>query len=297
MSKTARPVVVGIDDSPASRGALWWAVWEAQMRHSPLLIVHAVSMSEPDVERAGAVAEDALIHARSLAPELAVDAVVDDRSAGRALCLRSSAASLVVVASRGLGGFRGLLLGSVSAYVATHADCPVLVVHNGQDWADPDLIQPSSLPVVVGVGPSGGSSDALEFTFSEARFRGVHVLAVRAWTPPPAPWRSDVRPLVADVAEIETSERLQLADALRVWRRKYPDVSVRQRVIPTGVAAALVDAANEAQLVVVGARAGWAPGLRLGSVNQQVLQHAVCPVAVVHVPGAGTEPVSTEVPR
>jgi nucleotide-binding universal stress UspA family protein len=289
MSGEAKPVVVGVDESPASRGALWWAVQEARMRRTRLLIAHSASVNEATVEHARAVADDALTFARNLAPDLSVDAVVDDPAAGRALYRLSRDAELVVVASRGLGGCAGLLLGSVSAYVATHAECPVLVVHRGERWAGPEATEATTLPVVVGVGPYGRGpatfEPLLDFAFAEARGRGVDLLALRAWNPPPPPWRSDVRPLVSDVAELETSEQFDLMEAVKPYRHKYPDVTVRQRVMPVGAAAALVDAATQAQLVVLGTRHGRAAGLRLGSVSQQVLHHAPSPVALVPVSG------------
>jgi nucleotide-binding universal stress UspA family protein len=285
MSDEAKPVVVGVDESLASRGALWWAVREARMRHSRLLVVHSMTVADAAAERAQAVAEEAFALARALAPDLSVDMVVDDQPAGRALCRLSRDATLVVVASRGLGGFTGLLLGSVSAHVATHAESPVLVVHGGERWAGPEELDGSTLPVVAGIGPYGRSASALEplldFAFAEAHLRGVELLALRAWNPPLPPWRSDARPLVADVAGLETSERIDLTDAVRPYRHKYPDVTVRQRVAPVGAAAALIDAAAHAQLVVVGAHHGRAAGLRLGSVSQQVLHHAPSPVALV----------------
>jgi nucleotide-binding universal stress UspA family protein len=286
MSGEAKPVVVGVDESPASRGSLRWAVREARMRHTRLLVVHALSAADSTVERAEGVADEALSSARALAPEVSMDALVDDeRVAGRALCRLSRDATLIVVGSRGLGGFSGLLLGSVSSYAATHAECPVLVVHGGERWAGPEAGDRSALPVLVGIGPYGRPAAAweplLDFAFAEAHMRGVELLALRAWNPPPPPWRSDVRPLVADVAELETSERLDLTEATLPYRHKVPDVTVRQRVTPVGAAAALVDAAAHAQLVVVGSRHGRAAGLRLGSVSQQVLHHAPSPVAIV----------------
>jgi nucleotide-binding universal stress UspA family protein len=278
-----RPVVVGVDESPASDGAVWWAVREAQMRGTGLLVVHSASEAHP--ERAEEVTGDALRRVRGLAPGLPVDCVIDDRAAGPALCRASTDAALVVVASRGRGGFVGLLLGSVSSYVATHAGCPVLVVHHGERWAGPEAPDRSALPVVVGVGPYGATAPAMEpvldFAFTEARLRCAPLVALRAWRPPSPPWHSDVRPLVADVAELETSERVDLTEALKPWRHSHPDVAVRQRLVPVGAAAALVDAGSEAQLVVVGAHRAPAAGLRLGSVSQQVLHHAPCPVVVV----------------
>lgn len=285
MTEGAKPVVVGVDESPASRGALWWAVREARMRRTRLLVAHAMTVADAAAERARAVADESFALARALAPDLSVDVVIDDRPADRALCLLSPDATLVVVASRGLGGFTGLLLGSVSASVATHAECPVLVVHGGERWAGPEEMVRSTLPVVAGIGPYGRPAPALksllDFAFAEAHLRGVDLMALRAWNPPLPPWRSDVRPLVSDVAELETSERVDLTDAVLPYREKYPDVTVRQRVMPVGAAAALVDAAAHAQLVVVGAHRGRAAGLRLGSVSQQVLHHAPSPVALV----------------
>lgn len=286
MSSDDKPVVVGVDASPASSGALWWAVQEARLRGSRLLVAHSASEGHP--ERAAEIADDAVRLVRGLAPDLPVDAVVDDRAAGPALCRMSTDASLVVVASRGLGGFTGLLLGSVSAYVATHAECPVLVVHRGERWAAPDAPDRSALPVIVGAGPYGTATHVMEpvldFAFAEARLRKTALVALRSWRPPPPPWRSDVRPLVADVAELETSERRDLAETLKPWRHSHPDVLVRQRLSPVGAAAALVDAGLEAQLVVVGAHRVRGAGLRLGSVSQQVLHHAPCPVAVIRPP-------------
>lgn len=285
MSDATKQVVAGVDKSPASRGALWWAVHEARLRRCELTIVHAPSTTEPWPEQARAVVDDAVEYARHVAAGVPVTGVVGDEAAGRELCRRSRAAALVVVASRGLGGFTGLLLGSVSGYVATHAHCPVLVVHNGQNWAGPDQADISRRPVTVGIGPyrerDATHYEVVEFAFTEAAQRGVHLVAVRAWHPPAPPWRSDVRPMVADVAELETAERLDLTEALLPWRDKFPDVPVRQRVLPTGAAAALVNAAAEAQLVVVGAHHRAAEGLWLGSVCQQVLHHAPSPVAVV----------------
>jgi nucleotide-binding universal stress UspA family protein len=284
MPSPVKPVVVGVDESAASAGAVWWAVREAGWRGTGLLVVHAVAGAHAD--RAAQVAEDALHLARGLGPGLTIDAVVDDGAPGPALCRASAGAALVVVASRGLGGFAGLLLGSVSAHVANHAECPVLVVHRGERWAGPEAPDRSALPVVVGAGPYGTPASVLEpvldFAFTEAHQRGAPLVALRAWSPPAPPWRSDVRPLVTDVAELETSERSDLADVLRPVTHGHPDVAVRRRLLPVGAAAALVDAGLEAQLVVVGARRVRAAGLRLGSVSQQVLHHTPCPVAIVH---------------
>lgn len=180
MSAVSKPVVVGVDESVASRGALWWAVREARWREARLLVLHSASGAQPD--HAAEVADDALKLAHGLDPGVPVDAVVDDRAAGPALCRASTGAALVVVASRGLGGFAGLLLGSVSGHVAGHAECPVLVVHNGERWASPEAPDRSMLPVVVGAGSYGTPAPVLEpvldLAFTEARQRCVPLVAL-----------------------------------------------------------------------------------------------------------------------
>lgn len=282
MSDTA-PVVVGVDGSPAGRGVLWWAVHEALLRNRALTVVTCPTAATHRPEEAAEIVDEALHYARNFAPALDITAVVGDHAAGRELSERSSGAELVVVGSRGLGGFAGLLLGSVSGYVASHAACPVLIVHDGQRWAGPDIPAPSTAPVAVGVGtdrdPAGGHDATLAAAWEEAALRGVDVLAVRAWQPPHPPWRSDVRPLTADVAELEAAERNDLADVVEPWRQKYPIIAVRQRLTADSAAGAIVEATAHAQLVVVGT--GRHRGFVLGSVAHQVLLHAACPVLVI----------------
>ena len=135
-------IVVGIDGSEGARRALRWALEEAVLRHAQVEVVHAWHLpyvsGDPFVATAfdPALYEDA---ARTL-----LDNAVDREdisglvappertlvcgSAAPALLDAGKAADLVVVGSRGLGGFTGLLLGSVSHQVAHHAECPVVVV-------------------------------------------------------------------------------------------------------------------------------------------------------------------------
>lgn len=278
----ANPVVVGIDESAASRGALWWAVQEAMLRRRGLLVVHALSPHGPYREQSQRVVTDAVGYARHLAPGLAVEATVGDEPAGRQLCAESRYATLLVVASRGLGGFKGLLIGSVSEHVAARADCPVLVVHHGRNWARPVNANASRLPVVVGVDGGSRHEDTLAFAFEEASMRSVELHAVRGWCYPSTPRTGDPpRPPLSDVAGLETAEGQILGDTVAPWRQKYPSVVVRERLVPLAAAAALVDAGRHAQLVVVGARDGRGRGPHRTATTGQVLHHAPCPVVVV----------------
>ena len=140
-------IVVGIDGSGNSQHALDWAVKEAAVRHAPLtvLAVHQVAANQwtgnplvypedaPEQEKARQAAEEAVNKAVSEAGD-AKPASVTVRAvsglAARELIDASRDADLVVVASRGAGGFASLLLGSVSSQVVQHAASPVVVVKN-----------------------------------------------------------------------------------------------------------------------------------------------------------------------
>jgi nucleotide-binding universal stress UspA family protein len=134
-------IVVGVDGSEASVRALRWALEEARARHATLDVVHAwhlppaggypylagyanLKVFEEDAHRvlAGVLERAGLEGAPGVEPIVVQDA------AGRVLVDAAKGADLLVVGSRGRGGFTGLLLGSVSQYVAAHAPCPVAII-------------------------------------------------------------------------------------------------------------------------------------------------------------------------
>jgi nucleotide-binding universal stress UspA family protein len=136
----SEPVVVGVDGSSSGEHALRWAIDEADRRHAPLVVVHAYDVQGPAGLYAGAVFdEEVLARIGRTTLDEAIAAVGDPAPAdveqrclpGRAskvLIDAGKGAALLVVGSRGLGGFDRLLLGSVSSQVAHHAPCPVVIV-------------------------------------------------------------------------------------------------------------------------------------------------------------------------
>jgi nucleotide-binding universal stress UspA family protein len=136
-------IVVGIDGSEHSRQVLGWAMREAALRQAPLtvLTVHEVAgnqwtgtpmvtaADQPYEEKARAAAQELVAEAAkgTGAPGSVIVRAVSGMPA-RELIAASEDADLVVVGSRGGGGFAGLLMGSVSAQVAHHASCPVVVI-------------------------------------------------------------------------------------------------------------------------------------------------------------------------
>lgn len=139
-------IVVGTDGSTGSRGALRWAVREAELRGAELLVVHGWQVpAVPEAymvpsleyeEAATTILAEAVQTAREMAaiPEsLSIRSSVVNLRAEEALIDASEHAQLLVVGSRGHGAFAGLLLGSVSLHCASHAACPVVIVRPQAD--------------------------------------------------------------------------------------------------------------------------------------------------------------------
>lgn len=261
-------VVVGVDGSSSSLAAVAEAATEAQRRRAELRVVHAFSwpvrpMYTPlDPSPLNRLVHEAAQHARSVAPGVEVSEVVATGDAVAVLEAESRAADLVVVGSRGMGGFIGMLLGSTAVSLAAHGRCPVMVVREEPAGAG---------PIVLGVDGSPAGEKAVDFAFAEAALRGTEIAAVHAWLPDYAPL--GVSP--------ESAERL-LAQALAGRTEAYPDVTVRHEVVGGETREVLIEASGTAQLLVVGARGrGGFAGMLLGSVSQALLHHGRCPVTVV----------------
>jgi nucleotide-binding universal stress UspA family protein len=259
----------------------------AAERHRPLRIVHAFVWPMLHVplgpapgapEDAGHDAErivaHAISHARATGPAgMDIAGEVVTGAATTVLLAEAREAALVVVGDRGLGGFSGLLLGSVAVQLAAHSPIPVVVVRGTEQSAG---------PVVVGVDGSGHSDLAVGFAFEEAAFRGAELRVVHAWIHPVAAEPGDMLPLVYDVDDVANEEARVLAEAVAGWCDRYPDVKVRQVAVRAKPRRVLIEESAGAQLLVVGARGrGGLTGLLLGSVSHAALHHARCPVAVV----------------
>jgi nucleotide-binding universal stress UspA family protein len=139
-------VVVGIDGSDESMNALKFAATEAKFRHVPLRLVHAFTIPIDGTWTGGAVVspapfeqvahhlvDGALAAAGNDLAGIDVERIVEPGGAALAMLDHASKDDLIVVGSRGRGGFKGLLLGSVSQQVVLHARCPVVVVRGGDD--------------------------------------------------------------------------------------------------------------------------------------------------------------------
>lgn len=135
--QTSGRIVVGVDGSAASGAALDWALRQGKLAGTPVEMIAAwqypntwgMEFAEMDNDWAG-LAQTTLdsMQARATEDASAVTKTVAQGHPTELLVEASKTASLVVVGSRGHGGFVGMLLGSTSVYVMAHAHCPVLVV-------------------------------------------------------------------------------------------------------------------------------------------------------------------------
>ncbi|SEE70662.1 Nucleotide-binding universal stress protein, UspA family [Jiangella alba] len=281
LDATDRPIVAGIDGRPESEAALHWAVAAARARRTPLRVVLVADASElqryvpyrPDVHGETFMvparphrhpSDDDLDRAVAIARlHLPPGAVTGRRAPGAAataLIEDSADAAMLVVGTRRRGPLAAAALGSVSATVAAHARCPVVVV-----GAEPPG-SGAGLPVVAGIADDRAADGVLDFAFREASVRRVPLTVLHAGRADPG-----------------------LAPRLANYASRYRDVPVTAHLSGDGAAEALTAASARAQLVVVGSRRrGRVAGLVLGSVGRQLLHEAGCPVAVVHPARART---------
>ncbi|KOG58243.1 hypothetical protein ADK75_02430 [Streptomyces virginiae] len=320
MSNT--PVIAAVDGSEHSLRALDWARTEALRHGCPLLVAHVL----PDHAQLYA-GRRASLHDASQ-PEEFADPVRDwirslfggggagdgagggsgegsglpdwvtyealEGSVPEALRVIGTRARMLVMGSRGRGGFASLLLGSSSRAVASTAACPVVVVPHAERSADADAeAEESAGRVVLGLHAAETPDDVLTFAFMEAAVRGTTVQVVSAYAIPPSPTLVIDGPFavippegLADEGDGVPAEREMLrsqTERLAPFRERFPDVPVEQAAVPGDPAGRLVTASRAAALVVVGRHhpRRTAMSMMIGSVAHAVLHHAHGPVAVV----------------
>lgn len=281
----ADAVVVGVDESGPDRYLLGWAAREAEARRTRLWVCHfwewatreraaiPIDTEIPPRSTAEGIVDAAVAIVRADFPELAVTGALGYGRATVSLLEISDQAALIALGARGAGGFQELLVGSVSAHLAAHARCPVAVVRPPAG---------TGTDVVVGLDGSAQADAALHLGLAEARRLGGALVAVHAYRLPPLPAAYAPNPGV-DVSGHRAAAEEALDRVLGDIEQDVTDVKVERLVRPGPPARVLLEAAADAAALVVGARGlGGFTGLMLGSVSQQVLRHAPCPVLIAH---------------
>lgn len=284
MEEPSKAVVVGVDGSPASLVAVQWAADDAARLGVPLRIVCVVDrypyqiVKFPDadlgdqlVRGAVRILADAERAARDQRPELTIITQVVEGGPTEALRRQAADATELVVGTRGMGGFTGAVVGSVSMYLAGYAPGPVVVVRRAPEASYGEII--------VGLDDSPSCQPALAYAFEQAMLRGGAVRTLHAWQLPVHAFAPELH---YEADEIRTAQFAVVAGLLDSWREEYPDVKVIDDVRCAHPVESLVAASRSADLLVVGSsgRCALGPAL-LGSISRGVLHHAECPVAVV----------------
>ncbi|GAA1636761.1 universal stress protein [Catellatospora bangladeshensis] len=295
------PVIAGVDGSECSMLAAHYAARLARERNAPLELVCGYQsalygFSPPwlggeylaaDQGAARQAAEEALAgvtsQVREQFPDLEVRSHLKAGAGAPVLIEESRRAALLVVGSRGAGGFTGLLLGSVSSQVAAHAHTTVVVFRpTGADADSSGSAATLSGPVMVGYDGSPTAQAALTFAAREALLRHTTLILVNIhWQ---APWYRGDKPAIDPVEAARAEAEQLLADAIAPWRAEHAELAVELRPVHSlNAEHALIDASKDAALTVVGSRGrGGFTGMLLGSVSHALVEHAHSPVAVVH---------------
>jgi nucleotide-binding universal stress UspA family protein len=283
-------IVVGVDGSARCRSAARWAAGEAVRRGRSLHLVYADLFAQPLLPELPGFAWPKEQHAEvraqvqhwldsareaalDEAPDVEVTSAMRPGRPVKVLVDESESAELLVVGERGLGGWSGMLAGSVAVAVAAHSRCATAVVRG-------DGPARSDGPVVVGIDAPNPRRDVLEQAFEVASMRGAPVEVVHTWHAVGV----DTRWLRVgmDSEELQRSKDSWVEDVVKPVASKHPGVAVRPVVRPGAPSAVLLERSQQAQLVVVGTRGhGNVSGLLLGSTSQPVLHHAPSPVIAI----------------
>jgi nucleotide-binding universal stress UspA family protein len=281
-------ILVGVDGSPDSEAAIQWATREAIIHDQPIRLLHAIApvvvtwpvayLEASYIDSMETSGRDILDQAQKIVQTTAGDRTppvietdIMHAAAPAALVAASRDAYMTVSGNRGLGVIGRALLGSVSSGLLHHGHGPVAIV-GGESARTVD----DTAPVLVGVDGSAASEEATAVAFDEASRRGVGLVAMHAWTDVGFP------AIGSDWERYDEGGHRILAERLAGWQERYPDVQVERRIVPDEPARRLVDASEQAQLVVVGSRGrGGFKSLVLGSVAAKVAQAAKSPVIVV----------------
>jgi nucleotide-binding universal stress UspA family protein len=292
-------IVVGIDGSPNSAAALRWAHKEARRRGDHLVALYAwgfVPSGHAGDGRTFVTGYDAgwadTTLSTAVEETLGADgaSTVERRVAydipAPALLAAAAGAELLVVGARGTSGLNGLLLGSVSQHLLRRTTGPLAIIHppgpaplGAAHRRDPDHAETGR--IVVGFDDSPSARRALHWAADEARLRGALLDVVRAWDvvyPVAAPMGGF--PVESDATEV--SARAGLESALAVLEAENLPRPVVAHLVHGPAAPTILDAACNADLVVLGTRGhGAVRGALLGSVTHHVAHLAPTPLVVV----------------
>ncbi|KWZ75266.1 MAG: universal stress protein [Winkia neuii] len=284
-------ILVGVDGSKESLQAVEWAAARANRTGSELTIVCAYalpSFTAASLDGGYAALDDETIKASAQAvvdeaaqvaerDGLTVNTLLEPGDPAGVLIDLSHEYQLVVVGTRGGGGFADRLLGTVSSALPAHAACPVVVVPRHKSG-------PAFTPaerIVVGVDGSAAASPSLNYAVAEAEAWGAELTVVSAVPLATSSSTMGWFPASVDRDAVIEDTRQRLTELVEGVQGDSK-IKIRRHALDGNAAALLTEFSTAVDLVVVGTRGrGGFAGLLLGSTSQAVLGHSQCPVMVV----------------
>ncbi|GGL06559.1 universal stress protein [Salinibacterium xinjiangense] len=295
-SRTNPLIVVGVDGSNPSLAALEFASEYTQKLNGRLRAVSTwdIPIGDAALPLSWSPGENAEQELGRVSREVLGDPLPDwyeftarEGSAARTLLDESRSADVLIVGSRGHGGFVGLLLGSVSSQCAAHSSCAVIVVHPTDNTSTDNTSSMSSAgPIVVGHDGSADADEALKWALATAAMLDTQLEVVRTWSIDHIPPQfTEEHGYVPSFEEVTARVHRDLVAGTHRLTEGHPNVEVTFRAALSQPAEALIESSKHARMIVVGSRGrGGFAGLVLGSVSTTCAAHAHCPVVVV--PGA-----------
>lgn len=288
-------IVAGLDGSAESLAAADWAAQEARRRGTTLRLVHAwepgpysylpLGGPEPQPEWADRVPREAAATLLNRYPELSIETEETADHPVTVLTDAATHAELLALGSRGLSGFTGFLVGSVSLAVVARVERPVALIRAERDHRQATRGQDTAtaLPEVVLGLKLGADDDApIRFAFDAAARRQLPLRVLHTWNFPPSYGYAAGTVDPSLLTELATQEEQAVAEALASWRDSYPDVVVTTSIRSGRAGHLLVEAAADAALVVVGRHIRHSVlGSHIGPVVHAVMHHCEAPIAVV----------------
>ncbi|SPM27756.1 universal stress protein [Mycobacterium terramassiliense] len=261
-----KPIMVGIDGSPAAIAAGLWGADEAISRGVPVRLLAVMKLTHPSTDeyaRDLSHAEKALREARS-AIEAARKTVTVETDilrgpAGPLLVEASSDAEMICVGSVGIGRYARSILGSTATELAEKAHCPVAVLRTDAEQAPPDINW-----IVVRMTDEPDSDVVVQYAVAEAKLRRAPMLVLGG-----APEG------LGDHADGEFERRVQ------DWRRRHPEVRVYPITTRDAIAGFLAANDERVQLAVIGGAEADQLARLVGPHGHPLFRHPECSVLVV----------------
>jgi nucleotide-binding universal stress UspA family protein len=290
MSKTdsTKPVVVGVDETPAAQKGVQYAALEARRSGTRLSILHVTPGYTPaaglppapdDVLQSYGfeLLEHARKHAQASVPDLEVETILAaGNTSVQALAGSSDQAALVVLGAERRSFAGRVWTGDIVAGVAARATCPVVVVP--PEWESTH----DHGRVVVGVKDTEHAADLVHAGLALADELNAELVVVHAWKAPSG--YDDIIVNRTEADEYVRHQKALLDRLVQAGREAHPDVAVRVEVLHAQAAHALVSASAHADRLLISRPRHGGVLHHLGYVARALLNEARCPVEVHPAP-------------